>query len=104
MGRLATMRVLKHADVETPDTIAFLMRITARGSAHIHNQTSLWLHVAPVSAVALTAASMLVTLYVAIIHEPKRAVAFDIQSSGTPGTPSAESERFGIDHVVHRIA
>jgi hypothetical protein len=104
MGRLATMRMLKHADVETPDTIAFLMRMTARGSAHIHNQTSLLLHVAPLGAAALTAVGMLVTLYVAIIHELKHAVEFDIQWSGTPGTLSAESERFGIDHVIHRSA
>jgi hypothetical protein len=102
MCRLATMRMLKHADAETPDTIAFLMRMTARGSAHIHNQTSLLLHVAPLGALALTAVGMLVTLYVAIIHELKH--AFDIQLSGTPGTLSAESERFGIDHVVHSIA
>jgi hypothetical protein len=104
LTRLITMKVLKHSDADTPDTVASLMRITARGAAQIHSQTSLWLDVAPMSAAALAAVGMLVAVYGAISRVPKHAGALYVQSSRTSSTPSVESGKVGAGHVIHSIA
>jgi hypothetical protein len=118
LSRRTTMKALKHANVDTPDTLGFLMRITARGAAHVHTQTSLWLHVVPMTAAALTTAGMLVTLCIAIIRERRSTDALDsvdrrcyetCSAAGHSvvtdvcGVPSGVGE-VGTDHAIHRIA
>ena len=118
LTRLITMKVLKHANVDTPDTVASLMRITARGAAHIHNQTSLCLHVVPMTAAALSTVGMLITLYIAILLE--RQGPHPLHSAAGPcyETCSAAGHsvvvdvrgassgvgKVGTDHAIHRIA
>jgi hypothetical protein len=65
-GRLTATKALKHAETDITDTVTFLTRIAARGTAHVHNQMSLWLAVIPTTAAAFATAGVLLTLYVAI--------------------------------------
>jgi hypothetical protein len=73
-GRLTATKALKHAEMDITDALTFLTRIAARGAAHVHNQTSLWLQVIPTTAAVFTTAGVLITLYVAIIRERKREI------------------------------
>jgi NADH dehydrogenase FAD-containing subunit len=79
-GRLTATKALKHAETDITDALTFLTRIAARGTAHVHNQMSLWLAVIPTTAAVFTTAGVLFTLYVAI------------------------SRRVGADHAIHRFA
>jgi hypothetical protein len=72
LGGLTATKALKHDLVNIADALAFLTRITAQGTAHVHNRTSLWLQAIPTTAAVLTTAGVLITLYVAI-RERKRA-------------------------------
>ena len=72
-GRLTATKALKHAQVDITDALTFLTRIAARGTAHVHNQASLWLHVIPTTAAVLSVVGALVTLCVAIVRGPKTA-------------------------------
>ena len=72
-GGLTATKALKHDLVNIADALAFVMRIAARGTAHLHAQASLWLHVIPAPAAVLTTVGVLITLYAAIIHERKNA-------------------------------
>ena len=65
-GRLTATKALKHAETDVTDALTFLTRIAARGTAHVHNQTSLWLGVIPATAGIFTTVGVLITLYVAI--------------------------------------
>lgn len=71
-GGLTATKALKHDLVNITDALAFLTRITAQGTAHVHNQASLWLHVIPTTAAALTAIGVLITLYIAIVRGRRR--------------------------------
>ena len=64
-GRSTVTKALKHAETDITDALTFLTRIAARGTAHVHNETSLWLHVTPTTAAGLTTAGVLITLYAA---------------------------------------
>jgi hypothetical protein len=68
-GRLTATKALKHAEMDITDTLTFLTRIAARGAAHIHNQTALWLAVIPTTLVALATSGVFITLYVAVIRD-----------------------------------
>lgn len=104
LTRTITMKLLKHAGVDTPDTLASLMRITARGAAQIHSQISLCLHVVLMTAAGLTTVGVLITLYVAIFFERRSAEALH-SASGTCTTAGHSAVgKVGADHVVHRIA
>ena len=70
-GRSAATKALKHSELDIADAVAFLSRITGRGTGHVLNQMSLWTVAMPTSAAALTTVGALVTLYVAIVREPK---------------------------------
>jgi predicted metal-binding membrane protein len=72
-GGLTATKALKHDLVNIADVLAFVMRIAARGTAHVHAQASLWLHVIPTTAAVFTAVGVLITLYAAIIRERKSA-------------------------------
>ena len=78
LGGLTAMKALKHDLVDITDAVVFLPRIAARGTAHVHNQTSLWLYVIPTTAAVLTTVGVLITLYAAIIRERKRSRHYDI--------------------------
>jgi hypothetical protein len=71
-GGLTATKALKHDLVNITDAVAFVMRIAARGTTHVHNQASLWLHVIPTTAALFTTVGVLITLYVAIIRGPRR--------------------------------
>ena len=61
--RLTATRALKHAEMNALDTFAFVMRFAARGTAQVHSQASLWLHVIPTSAAVSVTVGLLVALY-----------------------------------------
>ena len=65
-GRLTATKALKHAEADITDALTFLTRIAARGTAHVHNQASLWLVLIPTTAAVFTTAGVIFTLYVAI--------------------------------------
>ena len=71
-GGLTATKALKHDLVNITDALAFLTRITAQGTAHVHNQASLGLHVIPTTAALFTTFGVLITLYIAIIRGPRR--------------------------------
>lgn len=73
LGGLTAMKALKHDLVNITDALVFLTRITAQGTAHVHNRTSLWLQVRPTTAAVLTTIGVLITLYIAIVRGRKRA-------------------------------
>ena len=70
-GRSTATKALKHSELDITDAVAFLTRITGRGTPHLLNQMSLWPQVIPMSAAALTASGALIALYVIIAREPK---------------------------------
>jgi hypothetical protein len=63
-GRLTATKALKHAETDITDTLTFLTRIAAQATAHVHNQTSLWLPVISMTAAVLTTAGALAALYI----------------------------------------
>jgi NADH dehydrogenase FAD-containing subunit len=66
-GRLTATKALKHAETDITDAVTFLTRIAARGTAHIHHQTSLWFGAIPATAGIFTTVGVLITLYLAIV-------------------------------------
>jgi hypothetical protein len=70
-GRSAATKALKHSELDITDAVAFLSRISGRGTPHVLNQISLWPPVVPTSAAALTTSGALIALYVAITRGPK---------------------------------
>ena len=70
-GRLTATKALKHAETDITDALTFLTRIAARGTAHVHHQTALWLPVIPTALAVLTTAGVLITICVAVIRERK---------------------------------
>jgi hypothetical protein len=70
---LTATKALKHDPVNIADALVFLTRITAQGTAHVHNRTSLWLQVIPTTAAVLTTIGVLITLYITIVGGRKRA-------------------------------
>jgi hypothetical protein len=72
-GGLTATKALKHDLVNIADVLAFLTRMTAQGTAHVHNQASLWLHVIPTTAAVFTTVGVLIALSAAIIRERKSA-------------------------------
>ena len=82
-GGLTATKALKHDLANITDVLAFLTRITAQGTAHVHTQTSLWLGVMPAAGAAFATVGVFITLYVATI--PKR----------RSGTAASDSMRHG---------
>lgn len=70
-GRSTATKALKHSEVDVTDAVAFLSRITGRGTGHVLNQMSLWPQAIPASAAAATTVGALIALYVTIAREPK---------------------------------
>jgi hypothetical protein len=70
---LTATKALKHDPVNIADALVFLTRITAQGTAHVHNRTSPWLQVIPTTAAVLTTIGVLITLYITIVRGRKRA-------------------------------
>jgi hypothetical protein len=68
--RSTATKALKHSEADITDALPFLTRI-ARGTAHVHAQTPLWLHVIPTGGPVLTSSGLLVALYVTIARERK---------------------------------
>src|ERR1700739_3067499 len=66
LGGLTATKALKHDLVNLTDALVFLARITAQGTAHVHNRTSLWIQVIPTTAAVLTTVCVLITLYVRV--------------------------------------
>jgi hypothetical protein len=73
-GGLTATKALKHDLVNIADALAFVMRIAARGTAHVHAQASLWLHVIPTTAAVFTIIGVLITLSVGMIRNWTSAV------------------------------
>jgi hypothetical protein len=73
LGGLTATKALKHDLVNITDALVFLTRITAQGTAHVHNRTSLWLQVIPTTAAVLTTIGVLITLCITIVRGRKRA-------------------------------
>jgi len=86
-GRLAATKALKHAESDISDAVVFVMRIAARGTAHVHNYASLWLQVIPTTAAVFTTVGALIALYVALTGTG-RGTPHQALSGGT-GTPRA---------------
>jgi hypothetical protein len=106
-GRLTATKALKHAGMNMTDALTFLTRTAARGTAHVHNQTSLWLHVIPTTAAVFTTAGVLITLYVAIIRERKREISTAARYFSCGGRPRRSRDghgKVGTDHAIHRVA
>ena len=78
LGGLTATKALKHDLVNIIDALVFLTRITAQGTAHVHNRTSLWLPVIPATAAALTTIGVLVTLYIAIARGRRKRAFHEI--------------------------
>ncbi|WP_152531197.1 hypothetical protein [Mycobacterium sp. UM_CSW] len=70
--RLTATKALKHSLTDIADALAFLTRITARGTAQLHTQ---WLQVLPTTTAAVAGVGLLIALYAAGVSErPKRSV------------------------------
>jgi hypothetical protein len=65
LGGLTATKALKHDLVTLTDAVAFLTRLTAQGTAHVHNQASLWLQVIPTAVAVLTMLGVLTSLFFA---------------------------------------
>jgi hypothetical protein len=74
LGGLTATKALKHDLVSMSDAVAFLTRLTAQATAHVHNQTAL-LEVTPTTGPLLTAAGVLITLYVVILPQRRSGAA-----------------------------
>jgi len=103
LTRVIMMKLLGHADAETPDTVASLMRITARGAAQIH-QTSLILDVVPITAAGVTTVGVLIALCTALFFQKKSADGLRSGSEIRNGAGYPEVGKVGADHAIHRIA
>lgn len=112
LGGLTATKALKHDLVNIADVLAFLTRMTAQGTAHVHNQASLWLHVIPTAAAVFTTVGVLITLYVAIVRERARPVKAtarqplpqDISLATDVCGIRSTLGKVGADHAIHRIA
>jgi hypothetical protein len=83
-GGLTATKALKHDLVNITDVVAFLTRITAQGTAHVHNQMSLWLQVVPTAGAAFATVGVLITLYVATVpHQGSGSAASDSMRHGS---------------------
>lgn len=63
LARLTATKALKHSEMNALDTLTFVMRFAARGTAQVHNQTSLCFHSVPTTAAALVTVGLLIALY-----------------------------------------
>jgi hypothetical protein len=118
LGGLTAAKALKHGQLNITDAVVFLTRMTAQGSSHVANQTSLWLQVIPITASAFATSGVLVTLYVAVARGRKRAATNpDTTGSVTRKAPHQSISvatgvcgvlsglgKAGADHAIHRIA
>ena len=112
LGGLTATKALKHDLVNIADALVFLTRITAQGTAHVHNRTSLWLQVIPTTAAVLTTVGVLITLYVTIVRERTRPVKTTARQPLPQGISLVTDVcgignglgKVGIDHAIHRIA
>src|ERR1700739_210647 len=110
LGGLTATKALKHDLVNITDVVVFVTRITAQGTAHVHNRTSLLLQVIPTAAAALTTIGVLITLYVTIVRERKGpSTARRPQRQGISvvtdvcGVRSGHG-KVGANHAYHRNA
>lgn len=110
LGGLTAAKALKHDLVNITDVVVFVTRITAQGTAHVHNRTSLLLQVIPTTAAALTTIGVLITLYVAIVRERKGPAQRDSHSGRVFQLPQmfcgvrTGLGKVGANHANHRIA
>jgi hypothetical protein len=75
LGGLTATKALKHAQINITDALVFLTRMTAQGTSHVVNQTSLWVQVIPPTA-AVASVGVLIAISVAVVGElTKRVVA-----------------------------
>jgi hypothetical protein len=110
LGGLTATKALKHDLVNIADALVFLTRITAQGTAHVHNRTLLSLQVIPTTAAVLTTVGALIVLYAATGRERKRTQRYEITTA--PIHPVAKDGhgahstlgKVGADHAIHRIA
>ena len=72
-GGLTATKALKHDLANITDALAFLTRIFAQGTAHIHTHASLWLYVIPTTAAVFTTVGVIIALCAASILERKDA-------------------------------
>ena len=59
----------------TDDAVVFVGRITAQGASDAVNQLTLWLQEIQAIAAVATTIGVLITLYVAVVREPRKAAA-----------------------------
>jgi hypothetical protein len=112
LGGLTATKALKHDLVNITDVLVFLTRITAQGTAHVHNRTSVLLQVIPTTAAALTVIGVLITLYVAVIRDrqgPPKNIARRPQRQGISVATDVCGIRSGLgkvgaNHAINRIA
>jgi hypothetical protein len=90
-GGLTATKALKHAQVNITDALVFLTRITAQGTSHVVNQTSLWVQVIPATAAVATTVGVLITLSVAVVGELNKRVVGQARSWWTAGIENATS-------------
>jgi len=84
LGGLTATKALKHDLVSVSDAVAFLTRLTAQGTAHVHNQASLP-QVLPTAGPVFAAVGVLIALYVAIIPRWRSGTAAgDFIREGSP--------------------
>jgi hypothetical protein len=81
LGGLTATKALKHDLANITDALVFLTRMTAQGTAHVHNRTSLWLPAIPATAAALTTIGVLVTLYIAIALGRRKRASHEIATA-----------------------
>jgi hypothetical protein len=63
LAQLTATKALKHAEMNALDALTFVMRFAARGTAQVHNQTSLCFHSVPTAAAVLITVGLLIALY-----------------------------------------
>jgi len=90
-GGLTATKALKHAQVNITDALVFLTRITAQGTSHLVNQTSLWVQVIRVTVAVATTVGVLITLCVAVVGELNKRVVGQARSWLTAGIENATS-------------
>ena len=73
-GGLIAANALKHAQLNIADALVFLTRITAQGTSHVVNATSLWVQVIPATAAVATTVGVLIALSVAVVGQRNRRV------------------------------
>jgi hypothetical protein len=83
---LSASKALKHDLVNITDVLVFLTRVTAQGTARVHNRTSLWPQVTLTAAAVLTTVGVFITLYVTAAVRGRKGTTQERSETATAAT------------------